>query len=218
LLALYWKFDRYIIVLVLLISLSLQLSNAQDSIKVESPKAKIVKMDSLTYDTTAVIVIKHSPTKAALLSAAFPGLGQLYNKKYWKMPIVYAGIGISAYFLIKNQRLYKKYYDGWVNFSNTGSVNAVKEGGFSEIPDFIYKEKRVDYAFNILVNGYRRNRDWSFVALAGTYVLGILDAAVDAYLFDYDISDDLSLKARPTMMNTINGGNAFGLKLSFNLH
>ena len=218
LLALYWKFERYVIVLVLLMSFSLQSAKSQDSLQVTSPKTKIIRMDSLTQDTTSIVKLKHSPTKAALLSAVLPGLGQIYNKKYWKLPIVYAGVAISAYFLIDNQRKYTKYNDALVNYSNTGDINTVN--GLTELPQWVKDEGRlkIEWGLGVISNGYRRQRDWSFVALTATYVLGILDAAVDAYLFDYDISDKLTMSTRPMMINTIAGTNAFGLKLSFNLH
>ena len=174
-------------------------------------------MDSLTQDTSSIVVLKHSPTKAALLSAAFPGFGQIYNHKYWKLPIVYAGIGISAYYLIKNQRLYRDYYEGLVNYSNTKQFSTVQHLDLINQP-YIINYGRINEALNYYVDVFRRYRDWSFVFLAGTYVLNIIDAAVDAYLFDYDISDDLTMRVQPIMTNTIANRNAFGLKLSFNLH
>lgn len=212
----YWKFERYVIVLVLLMLVTLQPANSQDSLKVADSKTKIINMDSLSRDTTSIVVFKHSPTKAALLSAVFPGLGQIYNKKYWKLPILYAGLSISAYFLIDNQKLYKKYYDGWVNYSNTHSLSAVK--GLSLINPYIIEHDQIELAFEWYVPQFRRNRDWSVVFVTGFYVLGILDAAVDAYLFDYDISDKLTLKVHPTIINSTLCRNAFGVSLNFNLH
>lgn len=219
LLVLYWKFERYVIVLVLLMSLSLQNAKSQDSLQVAPSNTKIIRMDSLSFDSTkSVVVVKHSATKAALLSAVLPGLGQIYNKKYWKLPLVYAGVGISAYFFITNQQKYKKYNDAWVNYSNGNPKDYRYVKDLTEIPKWYFDNNQVDYALSVLTNGYRRNRDWSLVFTAGFYILGIIDAAVDAYLFDYDISDKLSLNAQPVMTNTIAGTNAFGLKLSFNLH
>ena len=207
--------------MVALIMLSLQLSRAQDSIRNDSPKTKIIRMDSTARDTGSIIVLKHSPTKAALLSAALPGLGQIYNRKYWKLPILYAGLAISAYFLIDNQRNYNLYYEGLVNYSNTNKIEYVQT--LKYVSDYIirrpyYSSGDISGLLNNVVNYYRVNRDWSFVALAGTYVLGIIDATVDAYLFDYDINDNLAIKARPSLFNTANGGNAFGLRVCLSLH
>ena len=213
----YWKFERYVIVLGLVVILSTQFVKSQDSLKFDSPKSKAITMDSVRQDTSSIIVLRHSPTKAALLSAVFPGLGQIYNKKYWKLPIVYAGIGISTYFFIYNQRNYKLYYEGLVNYSNSRKPYAVLDLPLVNQP-YIMNTGRIDEALNFYTDMFRRNRDWSFIFLAGTYVLGIVDAAVDAYLFDYDISDDLSVRLEPVMTNTIASGNTFGLKLSFNLH
>lgn len=172
--------------------------------------------DSLKQDTSSIVVLKHSPTKAALLSAVLPGMGQIYNRKYWKLPIIYAGMSISAYFLVYNQTNYKKYYEGLVNYSNTRKPYSVQD--LSLIKQWMFDQGRVDEALNFYTDQFRRNRDWSFIFLAGTYVLNILDAAVDAYLFDYDISDNLSVRVEPAMTNTLASRNAFGLKLSFNLH
>lgn len=216
-LALYWKFERYVIVLVLLMSLSAEFVHGQDSLKTDTRKPITMQMDSLGQDTTSVVVLKHSPTKAALLSAAFPGFGQIYNRKFWKLPIIYAGIGISAYYLIKNQKLYKDYYEGLVNYSNTNNVKSVQHLDLINKP-YITETGRINEALVFYVDVFRRYRDWSFVFLAGTYVLNIVDAAVDAYLFDYDISDDLTVRVQPIMTNTIANRSAFGLKLSFNLH
>jgi hypothetical protein len=210
----YWKFERYVLVLILLAFSFVSNGYTQDTIKTNLPETNVLRMDTLKADTTSV-VIKHSPTKAALLSAALPGLGQIYNKKYWKLPFVYVGIGISSYFFVRNQRWYKNYLEGYVNYSNHPSASIVEQY------DKVKKYEGTGYeavVFKHYVDTYRSWRDWSVIALAGTYLLTIIDATVDAYLFDYDISDDLSLKVEPVMMNTVASGNAFGLKLSFNLH
>jgi hypothetical protein len=159
-------------------------------------------------------VKKHSPTKAALLSAVLPGSGQIYNRKYWKLPIVYAGISISAYYFVRNQRWYKDYLDGYVNYSNTKDQSIVQQ--YDKLKNV--SSARYGDAFAYYVDLYRRWRDWSIVFLAGTYLLNIVDATVDAYMFDYDISENLSLRVEPTMLRTMANSTAFGLRLSFNLH
>ncbi|MDP4210394.1 MAG: DUF5683 domain-containing protein [Bacteroidota bacterium] len=186
--------------------------------KADSSKTRIIKMDSVKFvaDTGTIVRLKHSPSKAALLSAVLPGLGQIYNKKYWKLPIVYAGIGISGYYFIRNQRWYKDYLQGYIDYTNSGGdVSTIQN--LDKIKNYTNKEAALKFYMNL----YRRWRDWSVFFLAGTYFLNIIDATVDGYLFDYDISDNLSMKVEPVMfrpvVNTGTGG-ALGLKLSFNLH
>lgn len=188
--------------------------NSQDTIRVDMPQNNSFKTDSFKTDITSVVVMKkHSPTRAALLSAVLPGAGQIYNKKYWKLPLVYAGIGISAYYFIRNQRWYKDYLEGYVNYSNTKDYSIVEQ--YSKIRPYTGRELE---AFSYYVDLYRRWRDWSVVFLAGSYLLTMVDAIVDAYLFDYDISDNLSLRVEPMMMRTVASTTSFGLRLSFNLH
>jgi len=128
-----------------------------------------------------------NPRKAALLSALLPGLGQGYNKKYWKIPIVYAGFGTFVYFIQFNQKGYLKWKQAYIDF-----------------PDY-----DLDYDFPLTLeqidrtkNSYKRYRDLSIIGTAGFYLLQILDATVDAYLFDWDISQDLSLKIEPTLIQS----------------
>ncbi len=121
-----------------------------------------------------------TPAKAAFYSAILPGLGQAYNKKYWKIPLVYAGIGTSLYFYIDNNRKYNQYR------------NAYKrrlEG---------YNDDKFSYLDNSrLIAGqkfYQRNRDLSALVTVGFYVLNIIDANVDAALIQFNVNENLSLK------------------------
>lgn len=158
-----------------------------------------------------VVEKKHSPTRATLYSTALPGLGQIYNKKYWKPPIIYAGFGVTLYFAInngKNYNDYRKAYDYKMGTNpNVGQ----------DIIDIAQK-----YSANDLVSlrdDYRRNMELSWILFAAWYGLQILDAAVDAHFFYYDISDDLTLKIEPMVepasYNTAYGG--FQTGLSFKL-
>lgn len=196
---------------------SLWYGKSQGVAKADTSKTKIIKMDSVKFvsDTGTIVRIKHSPAKAALLSAVLPGLGQIYNKKYWKLPIVYAGIGISGYYFVRNQRWYKDYLQGYIDYTNTGDASTIQH--LDKVKNYTNKAAALKFYMNL----YRRWRDWSVFFMAGTYFLNIIDATVDGYLFDYDISDNLSMKVEPVMfkpvVNTGSGG-AFGLKLSLNLH
>lgn len=129
----------------------------------------------------------HSPNKAAIFSAVLPGLGQAYNKKYWKIPIVYAGFGVLAYFAISNRSEYKKYKEAYTY---------VVSGDSSHIDnDYVW-----EYDEQQLLDGknyHRRNMELSYILGGLWYLLNIVDASVDAHFFDYDVSDDLTIRLDP---------------------
>jgi uncharacterized protein DUF5683 len=125
----------------------------------------------------------HSPTKAAFLSALIPGGGQIYNRKYWKLPIVYAALGTGVYFIIDNERRY-----------NDARISYITRNDFD--PGSVYEtDETIQYSDDNLLTiaeFYRRNRDLSYLITAGLYILNVVDAIVDGHLFNFDISDDLS--------------------------
>ncbi len=143
----------------------------------------------------------HSPRKAILYSAIFPGLGQIYNKKIWKVPLIYGGAGMALFYINFNQIRYQKVLD---------YIKSEVELGEYEIYGQRIPQDRLEVARDF----YRTNRDWSVIALGGTYLINILDALVDAYLFNYDVSDDLSLKLTPACIKTDLFANAIGLSLN----
>ncbi|MGL2994772.1 DUF5683 domain-containing protein [Flavobacterium sp. TSSA_36] len=121
-----------------------------------------------------------TPAKAAFYSAILPGLGQAYNKKYWKIPLVYAGIGTSLYFYIDNNRKYNQYRDAYKR----------RLEGFTDDRFSFLDNSR-------LVAGqkfYQRNRDLSALVTVGFYVLNIIDANVDAAIIQFNVNENLSLK------------------------
>ena len=136
-----------------------------------------------------------SPKKAALYSAILPGAGQVYTKKYWKVPIVYGGIVTSFYFINENNSKYIEYREAALLSNETGE----NQLGYN------YSELKT------LKEYYRRNRDVSYFIFVGVYILNIVDASVNAHLFSFDVSDDISMNIQPysTLSNT-------GLALSFN--
>lgn len=130
-------------------------------------------VDSLKKDNT--FFSGHSPKKAALMSAILPGLGQAYNHKYWKIPVIYIGFTGLSYLAIQNNK--------WYSESKTA-----------------YKNHTGDDAQTIANMGYyHRNRDLSIIACAAVYILNVVDASVDAHLFTFDVSDDLSLNFQPSI-------------------
>lgn len=134
-----------------------------------------------------------SPKKAAIMSAIIPGLGQVYNKKYWKIPIIYTGFGTSIYYANKNHSKYELYKQEYLKRIN----NEIDQN-----PELI---NYTSDDLNILKNHYRRNREISYLFLALTYVLNIIDASVDSHLFEYDISKELSLNITPIIYNQVQG-------------
>lgn len=156
--------------------------------------------DSITVDK---IKHKHSPTLASLMSAVVPGAGQVYNKKIWKVPVLYAGIGALVYFEIDNNKQYKKYREAYIyKIDNDQST-------IDPYPDFSSSDVENE------MNRWRRYRDMNVIFLSVVYVLNIIDASVDANFFDYDISNNLSLKLNPTLNNSQNGSQ-LGVKLCLN--
>ena len=141
-----------------------------------------------------------SPRKAAILSSTLPGLGQIYNKKYWKVPIIYAGLLTSAYYINDNNIQYKRYKNAYLKRLDNNPDN----------DDFVGEYSSGDLL--ILKDFYRRNREISILCFVGTYIINVLDASVDAHLFDYDISEDISLQITPTSTADFNG-----LSLTLNL-
>jgi hypothetical protein len=130
---------------------------------------------------------EHSPTKATIMSACLPGLGQIYNKKYWKVPVIYTGFAVLGYFIYFNVDEYLNYKCAYIE-SSYGNYN----GSYS------YLTQR--YSAEELLSGreyYRRNLEISCLLTAVWYGLNILDATVDAHLFTYNISDELAVKIEP---------------------
>jgi len=147
----------------------------------------------------------HTPTRAAVYSAVLPGLGQAYNRKYWKIPIVYAGFGLITYFVINNTSEYKKYKEAY---------NYVASGDSTYI-DNEYVGKYDEQQLLDGKNYYRRNMELSYIIGGLWYILNIIDASVDAHFFDYDVSEDLTLRFDPVMLKPRNDTRVIsGIKLT----
>lgn len=136
---------------------------------------------------------KHSPKRAMLYSAICPGLGQIYNKKYWKLPILYAGLGTAVYFIFFNEH----YYNMYNNQLAAATVNPASS---------IYSTAEL----SDLVNYYHRDRDLSIIISVGVYLINIVDANVDAQLMGFNVSDDISVHFSPSLLpNPMTGSIAF---------
>lgn len=144
------------------------------------------------------VVAVHSPRKATLYSAVLPGLGQIYNRKYWKLPIVYGGFVTLGYFINFNNELYVKYKQAYSDIiDNDPSTNSFKKLNVNPIFFEDAKLLQLTERLRIAKDGSRRNRDLVVISTAVFYALNILDASVDANFFNFDISDDLTINWVP---------------------
>ena len=142
------------------------------------------------------------PIRAMWLGLVFPGGGQIYNHKYWKLPIIYGGFLGCVYALTWNTQMLhdysQAYLDSMDSDPNTKSYEKMLPIGY----DISGREERFKNIFKNKKNFFRRNRDLSIFAFAGVYLLAVIDAYVDAELSTFDISDDLSLHLEPTIIQT----------------
>ena len=152
-----------------------------------------------SFTTSAQEYGEKIPKKAGLYSAILPGAGQVYTKKYWKVPVIYGGLITSAYYINESNDLYQLYKSTYLNRL---------DGDFSDNLNYSDSDLRT------LTEHYRRNREVSALLFTLTYILNIVDASVNAHLFDYDVSEDLSLHIQPVYFSK---ENASGFSLSFNL-
>jgi len=155
----------------------------------------------------------YNPRKAAIRSAILPGLGQIYNKKYWKLPIVYGALGTSAYVFFFNLQTYKDTrlaYKIKYNMRLPGAT-AADSARFNEIPDYL--KPISEGSLRSYRDSYRRDIDYSVIFFVLLWGLNVVDAAVDAHLKSFDVSPDLSLRFKPGY-SEMAGTNGFSLVLN----
>ncbi len=136
------------------------------------------------------------------MSAVLPGLGQAYNRKYWKVPIVYAGLGACVFFITDNTRNYRYYRDALIAETDNDplTINPTN-GSATQIRD--------------VMNQYRQWLDLSYISLALIYTLNIIDAHVDAHLFYFDVSEDLQASIQPSAILTPRPNPGIRLTINF---
>lgn len=149
-------------------------------------------------DSTALIRI-HNPKKAAFYSAILPGAGQLYNRQYWKIPAIYAGMAVCGYFLIDNSTNYNNYRRAYIN---RGNPLAEVEYPLLTLNDLATRR-----------DTYKRWLDMTVLLTAVGYTLQVLDALTFAHLKEFDVSKDISLQMSPVIAP---GGAGFGLVMRWN--
>ncbi len=205
-------FVAAIILIILCFNLEAQeFSVPKDSLKISVSKQKKVL----------------SPKKASIYAALFPGLGQVYNGKYWKLPIVYGGYAGLIYVLGWNNNNYNDYFESYKTISKYQTVVQMSQAdkdylnGIFKIPywNLNINPSRFETFKTQLNSGkdfYRRSRDMSIIMIAALHVLSIIDASVDANLFDFEINDDLSMRFNPMPVTYGNGPQVIGLNVAFN--
>ena len=166
---------------------------------------EIVSEDTVHLQDSQAQPASRSPARASLLSAVLPGSGQIYNKKYWKLPIVYAGLGTSVFFILDNRRQYLRFREAYLLDLDTNT------------PSSIYAEQGITVnQLRAAADQYRLWMEWSYIATGIVYVLQIVDAAVDAHLYSFNVSDDLTLNWRPEVYATRRRAMTAGITLSLN--
>ena len=158
------------------------------------------------------------PSKATWSALVFPGGGQIYNHKYWKLPIVYGGFLGCAYALNWNNQMYSDYSQAYLDIMDDDPGTASYE---DFLPPRYDVEANKDYLKRVFKNrkdSYRRQRDLSIFCFIGVYLISVVDAYVDAELSNFDITDDLSVQVRPTTIDNRQStlrSQSYGLQCSF---
>ena len=145
-----------------------------------------------------------NPTKALWLSLVLPGAGQIYNRKYWKLPIIYGGFIGCAYALTWNQMMYRDYSQAYLDIMDDDPNTKSYLDMLPPRYDITGREDQFKAIFKRKKDFYRRYRDLSAFCFVGVYLLSVVDAYVDAQLSVFDISPDLSMKVEPAVIGTPN--------------
>ena len=204
----------------------------RDSIRAAKEYEKMMKEMEAPIDTTQLALksdsamAKHpvpktkwipDSQKSLWLALVIPGAGQIYNRKYWKLPLIYGGFVGCTYALTWNSKMYKDYSQAYQDIM---SDNPNNDSYMDFLPPYIdvnQDRKRWEEKFRKGKDLYRRQRDLSIFAFIGVYLLSVIDAYVDAELSDFDISKDLGMTLEPAVFNDIHRGRpqGVGLQCSF---
>ena len=207
-------FQKIVIIIILQLLCILQCSYAQDTLTVTKPLKKRFMAE---------------PLKATMMAVVFPGLGQIYNRKFWKIPLVYAGFGGLIYSASVNSTNYNLYMKAYQDFTDaipeTNSYLKLILADPSTYDPVLYPKtfnpsSTSYYKDGLLrfVDYYKRYRDLSYIGIAGWYLLSILDANVDASLFNYDISNNLDIAVVPMQITLPGGIMGAGLNVSLKVN
>jgi hypothetical protein len=178
-----------------------------DSVKVEKPV--VIERDPVVIQTGDTVAIKSyaerfNPRKALLFAAVVPGLGQIYNKKYWKLPLVYGGFAAIAWNISRYNDIYKRYKNDL--FANL-------EAGYIDDTDFDPNVGITTGQYRTVVNKAQRERDFWVIMMGAMYLLQIVDAHVDAHLKEFDLNPNLQVSVEPIMEQNQMLGRQTGMSL-----
>ncbi len=206
---------------------SITVTGEIDTLVISDSGGPVMTTDTLLSGTVsdAFFAPSHNfrptPRKAVIYSALFPGMGQVYNRKYWKLPILYGGFVGFTYAITWNNGLYRDYLGAYQDIMDSNPEtndwhNLLPYGRDSDTIDQKWftdvLQKRKDY--------YRYYRDLSIIGTVALYMLAMVDAYVDAQLFDFNMSTDLSMRVAPAVLREQQSGmlaaSSYGLQLSFN--
>lgn len=217
-----------IIVILIVCSVNIRAEVVPDSINLNQVKDTIVSNKKQIIETSKPIIkavdsltrkpFKPDPMKSVWMGAIIPGYGQLLNHKYWKLPIVYGGFLGCAFAITWNGSMYNTYHTAYKDIidndpNTTSYLDIIPKGRtYAELAT------RLPGILKTKQDAYRRYRDLSIIATIGLYAISMVDAYVDAQLYDFDISPDLSLKVQPTILqNSYGVQNTLALQCSFRL-
>ena len=201
------------------------LTDSIDRISVADSAHIIAVSDSLLQTSIEKSIKRErfvpDPIRSMWLGLVFPGGGQIYNHKYWKLPIIYGGFLGCVYALTWNSQMLHDYSQAYLDIMDTDPNTKSYEKMLPIGYDITGREERFKNIFKNKKNFFRRNRDLSIFAFAGVYLLAVIDAYVDAELSVFDISKDLSLRVEPAFLDNHSSRNplassAVGLQCSLN--
>ena len=183
-------------------SLAVESLSLEDSITIDSASLSIALAPKALRKKRNWATWRPDTKRAMWLALVLPGAGQIYNRKYWKLPIIYGGFVGCAYAMSWNNQMYHDYSQAYLDIMdddpNTQSYNQFLHLGAQIDASNIERYKEI---FRKRKDRYRRWRDMSMFVMIGVYAFSVIDAYVDASLSEFDISDDLSLRVEPTVIN-----------------
>jgi len=149
----------------------------------------------ITVNKDSLLQKKHDPSKASLYSAIFPGAGQIYNHKYWKLPLVYAAVGIPGYLYFYNRKWYEK-----CQYAIAVSIHNSQGDSLAKVDPHIRPYITNTAGIISLRDGYRKDEDYAVLFFLLFWGLNVVDATVDAHLRDFSVNSDLSFKIKPSIV------------------
>lgn len=194
-----------VLTLLLLFSLIFR-SLSQDSLMVVDQVDDSLRTEAADTALLKTYAARYDPRKALLYAAIVPGLGQIYNKKYWKLPLVYGGFIALGYAV-------NFYQEGFIKYKKELYFNL--ENGYTEDTDIRPDDVYTTANYRRIVDLYKRQRDFMMILLGGMYLIQMVDAHVDAHLKEFDLNPKLQVSIRPMAEQSAMIGNQTGFSIVF---